>query len=80
SLNIRKPCPLLDGIEEGSYFYFVHSYMAFTDEQYLSAVADYGVSVTALVQRGNVYGAQFHPEKSGEAGLLMLKNFCSLSD
>ena len=72
-------CPLLNGIPEGSSVYFVHSYMAFTDEENLAASCSYGVEIPALVQRGSVFGAQFHPEKSGEVGLLMLKNFGGLT-
>ena len=72
-------CPLLNGVPEGSSVYFVHSYMAFTDEENLAASCSYGVEIPALVQRGSVFGAQFHPEKSGEVGLLMLKNFGGLT-
>lgn len=72
-------CPLLNGIPEGSSVYFVHSYMAFTDEENLAASCSYSVEIPALVQRGSVFGAQFHPEKSGEVGLLMLKNFGGLT-
>lgn len=79
SLKFHKPCPLLEGIPEGTYVYFVHSYMAFAEEEDIAAITEYGVKVTALVQRGNVYGAQFHPEKSGEAGLAMLRNFGRLA-
>ena len=77
--GLKIPSPLLDGIDEGAYFYFVHSYMAYCDEKNLAAVCDYGCEVPALVQNGNVFGAQFHPEKSGDTGLLMLKNFWRLS-
>ncbi|MBQ4100954.1 MAG: imidazole glycerol phosphate synthase subunit HisH [Oscillospiraceae bacterium] len=79
SLKFKNPSPLLEGIDEGSYFYFVHSFMAYCDEKNLVAVCDYGCEVPALVQNGNVFGAQFHPEKSGDVGLLMLKNFWRLS-
>ena len=69
-------CPLLDGIDDGTCFYFVHSYMGqCTDKAQLVATTEYGEDVTAIVSSGNVYGTQFHPEKSGEAGLTLLKNF-----
>lgn len=69
-------CPLLDGIDDGTCFYFVHSYMGeCADRKQLVATTDYGEEVTAIVADGNVFGTQFHPEKSGEAGLTLLKNF-----
>ena len=68
--------PLLDGIDDGTCFYFVHSYMGeCTDRKQLVATTEYGEEVTAIVSDGNVFGTQFHPEKSGEAGLKLLKNF-----
>ncbi|MCY6356266.1 imidazole glycerol phosphate synthase subunit HisH [Clostridium sp. ZS2-4] len=76
SLNIEKESPILNGIKKGSHVYFVHSYYAVTGEDgILNAYADYGVKVPGVVSKGNVYGIQFHPEKSGEVGLRMLKNF-----
>ena len=78
ALHFRNPCPLLDGVREESYCYFVHSYMAFTKEENVAAYTDYGVKIPALVSKGNVFGAQFHPEKSGEPGLCMLRNFARL--
>ena len=75
SLRILQPSPLTEGVEAGSFVYFVHSYMADTPAEYLCAVSDYGEPVTALVRRGTIYGAQFHPEKSGRDGLRMLRNF-----
>lgn len=75
SLRYLRPSPLLEGVPEGSYVYFVHSYMAFAREEDVAAYAEYGTKVTALVQHGNVYGTQFHPEKSGETGLRILRNF-----
>lgn len=74
-----KKNPLLQGISDGDCVYFVHSYMAYTEEKYIAASCDYGQQVTALVSRGNVFGAQFHPEKSGEVGLQILKNFGGLT-
>ncbi len=80
NLEIHKPdCPLLADTNEGDSVYFVHSYMAFTEPEYLAATCEYGGTVTALVQRGNVFGAQFHPEKSGTVGLQMLRRFGGLA-
>lgn len=76
--GIRKTndCPLFSGIDDGECFYFVHSYMGeCTDRGQLVAVTDHGEEVTAAVADGNVFGTQFHPEKSGEVGLRLLKNF-----
>ena len=70
--------PLFRGIEEGGYVYFVHSYSAEECGPYITAVTEYGRDITAAVQRDNVYGTQFHPEKSGSVGLRILKNFCEL--
>ena len=71
-------CPLLQNIEEGDYVYFVHSFAAVTEGENVAAYCDYGMKVPALVARGNVYGCQFHPEKSGKTGLEILKNFAML--
>ena len=72
--------PLTKGIDDGSCFYFVHSYMGMCEKtSQLYAVTEYGEAVTAIVGDGYVYGTQFHPEKSGEAGLRLLKNFVSLT-
>jgi imidazole glycerol phosphate synthase, glutamine amidotransferase subunit len=80
ALEYQNPSPLLDGIPQGSYFYFVHSYMAFTDARNISAYAEYGAAVTACVWDGKyVFGSQCHPEKSGETGLVMLRNFCKIA-
>lgn len=79
SLEITQNSPLLKGISDGESVYFVHSFMAYTDEDNISAQCDYGIKVPALVEKGNVFGAQFHPEKSGETGLQILKNFYELT-
>ncbi len=72
--------PLFSGIPEGSEFYFVHSYYAPVGE-YTIARAEYGVPFSAAVWDGkNAYGVQFHPEKSGEKGLALLRNFVRLND
>lgn len=78
SLELNRPCALLKGIGGGKYVYFVHSYAAECSENDVYAYADYGGKVPALVGNGTVYGAQFHPEKSGETGLCILKNFSEL--
>ena len=80
SLTFPNPSPLFAGMEEGSYVYFVHSFCAVASSpDDVIARTDYGVPVTAAVGRGNVYGCQFHPEKSGEVGLQILKNFGGLN-
>ncbi len=79
SLVYNQKCPILSGITEGEYVYFVHSYAAKCDDDSIAAFCDYGGRVTALVYDGKyVIGTQFHPEKSGKAGLKMLKNFSEL--
>jgi glutamine amidotransferase len=72
------PCPLSRGTEEGDRLYFVHSYKAVTDMGNIALYAEYGDLIPALVFRGNVFGCQFHPEKSGAVGLEILRNFCEL--
>ena len=57
------------------YTYFVHSYYVETDSQYITTTADYGIKVPGIVEKGNVYGMQFHPEKSGAVGLNLLRTF-----
>lgn len=71
-------CPLFRDLEEGDCVYFVHSFAAFDCDANLTATAEYGVPLTAAVQKGNVYGTQFHPEKSGAVGLKILKAFAAL--
>ncbi len=80
TLFFPRECPLFRQIDGGFQVYFVHSYAA-TDvsPEDLLAVTDYGTPVTAAVGRGHVYGCQFHPEKSGDVGLQILKNFGELN-
>ncbi len=78
SLTMGNPSPLMKYTEEGDYVYFVHSYYADTPEEYVIARTDYGIPMTAAVQNGNVYGCQFHPEKSSSVGLSILKAFSEL--
>ena len=79
-LRFLNDSPLFRGIDDGVYVYFVHSFcgMAAREEQVI-ARTDYCGSVVAAVQSGNVYGTQFHPEKSGDVGMMMLKNFGELN-
>lgn len=79
SLKMINETPLLKDVGEGEYVYFVHSYSAIVaDREDLKAVTEYPDEITAVVARGNVFGCQFHPEKSGEVGLRILKNFKEL--
>jgi glutamine amidotransferase len=74
--NSRIPSPLFEGIDKDVSYYFVHSYMIMPEApDVVIAVADYGVPVPAVIQKGNIHAMQFHPEKSGPAGLQILKNF-----
>ena len=63
---------------DGQYVYFVHSFYADGCEASLAAVTEYGISITAAVEQGNIFGCQFHPEKSGNVGLSILRRFCQL--
>lgn len=79
TLEIVKDSPLLKGISNNSYVYFVHSYrLSAADLDDVVAFTDYGVRYGVMVQKNNIYGVQFHPEKSGEVGLQILKNFGEL--
>ena len=63
---------------DGAYVYFVHSFYAEGCEDSLAAVTEYGIPITAAVEQGNIYGCQFHPEKSGNVGLAILRRFCDM--
>ena len=63
---------------DGQYVYFVHSFYAEGCEDSLAAVSEYDIPLTAAVERGNIFGCQFHPEKSGNVGLTILRNFCEM--
>ena len=81
ALDILRPNAMTEGVQQGGYVYFVHSFMAVpAEEGDLAAVTDYGARVPAMVARGNLFGCQFHPEKSGKVGLAMLKNFAKLTE
>ncbi|MCQ2592106.1 MAG: imidazole glycerol phosphate synthase subunit HisH [Treponema sp.] len=72
-------CPILKGLPDNPDFYFVHSYVICPDNpQVVKAYADYGIKVPAVIQKGNLFACQFHPEKSGPVGLKILRNFCEL--
>ena len=75
ALRFLRPCPLTRYIREGDSVYYVHSFYAKDALDAVKAVSEYGVDVPGLVQRDNVFGAQFHPEKSGRVGLSILKAF-----
>ena len=80
SLKFYHDSPLFYGLDDGAYVYFVHSYCGLAQQvEQVIATTDYGSEVTAAVQNGYVFGTQFHPEKSGEVGLQILKNFGALS-
>lgn len=80
SLRFSGDCPLFRDFSGGEYVYFVHSYCGCVDrEEDAAAWTDYGVPVLAAVHRGNVFGCQFHPEKSGDVGLQILHHFGELS-
>ena len=73
---IKKESKLLQGIKDGSWAYFVHSYLIVPENNSIvSATSQYGVNIPAIVEEGNLYGTQFHPEKSGKLGAIIMKNF-----
>jgi glutamine amidotransferase len=79
-LEPGRPSPLLEGCRRGEFFYFAHSYFVRpADEGAVVGWTDYGGKFASAVQQGNVFGVQFHPEKSGPAGMRMLENFCALA-
>jgi len=78
SLSFPKEGRLFAGIPENSYVYFVHSYYLQAEEDIVTATAEYGVTIHASVEKGNVFACQFHPEKSSHTGLTILKNFVEL--
>jgi len=76
SVMLLRDCALTKGIQDGEYFYFVHSYYCRPDEGSATvAETEYGVQIPAIVAKGKVFGTQFHPEKSGEAGRMVIRNF-----
>jgi len=80
-LQFRRKTPLLEGIDDGAFVYFVHSYYAAPADADLNiATTDYGIEFTAAVARGNTFACQFHPEKSQRVGLRILKNFGEIAN
>lgn len=80
-LRLRRPSPLLEGVEDGTWAYFVHSYAASADGAAVVAACEYGgVELAAACGRSGVYGTQFHPEKSGPQGLRLYANFVRICD
>ena len=77
ALDVRRPHPILKSVEPGDCVYFVHSYYGARCDQSVLATAEYGAPLTAAIGRDNVCGCQFHPEKSGDVGLGILKSFCA---
>jgi len=79
TLRIVKQNEILDGVDDEAYVYFVHSlYPAPIDKEIVCAETDYGTTFTSVMARKNVYGTQFHPEKSGDVGLRILRNFAKI--
>ena len=79
NLEITNDSKILEGVDNNSWVYFVHSYRAKpNDEKIIVANADYGIKVPAVVENGLFFGTQFHPEKSGKVGSIMIKNFLSV--
>ena len=79
SLEFQNGSPLFRGLDDGAYVYFVHSYyLKAADEGIVTAVTEYGTQIHASVEQGNVFACQFHPEKSSDVGIQILKNFLSI--
>ena len=77
-LIVKQQSPLFKYLNDGDCVYFVHSYYAADCDDSVTAVAEYSAELTASVEKDNVYGCQFHPEKSGDVGLKILKAFCEI--
>ena len=76
ALSFKKAIPIFKNIEEGSFFYFVHSYYVVPDEEaVIATTTSYGIDFTSSIQKDNIFACQFHPEKSQQVGLQLLKNF-----
>lgn len=80
SLKINKDDELIKDLKEESHMYYVHSYYAneYNEEDLVASSDYYGLNIPGIVRRGNIIGVQFHPEKSGEEGIKLLKNFCKM--
>ena len=79
ALDIKRDCPIFKYVKNGDFVYFVHSFYAADCDDSVVAVSDYGAPLTAAVADGNVFGCQFHPEKSGDVGLSILRAFCEVT-
>jgi len=79
AIKSTRDSPILKDVRDGEFFYFVHSYYCRAEKDVVVAYTEYGVEVPAIVVSGDVFGTQFHPEKSGRAGLTILKNFLEAS-
>lgn len=78
-IHMRRESPLLDGVPDGAFFYFVHSFYVQAERgEDVVAETDYGIDYCSIVGKNNVFGVQFHPEKSQDAGLRLLKNFAQI--
>ncbi len=75
TVHLNHECPLTQGLAEDDYVYYVHSFCADTDDKYIALSTTYGETFPGMVWRDQIFGCQFHPEKSGEVGLTILKNF-----
>ena len=80
SLHFTRPHPLFKYLKDGDHVYFVHSYFAEKGIAECATSAEYGISFTASVWKDNIYGCQFHPEKSGDVGLNILRGFCEIGE
>ena len=74
----KRDSRLLRSIQDGNHVYFVHSFYASGCEDSLAALTEYGIPITAAVEQGSIFGCQFHPEKSGNVGLSILRTFCAI--
>ncbi len=79
TIRIERESEILDGVENGSYVYFVHSYYMETSKEYVLTTTEYGMEFVSGIEKDNYIGFQFHPEKSGKVGLKILKNFLKIS-
>ncbi|WP_202319817.1 imidazole glycerol phosphate synthase subunit HisH [Archaeoglobus neptunius] len=79
TIKIKRRSEVLDGVESGSYVYFVHSYYMETEDRYVLTETDYGINFVSGVEKENYVGFQFHPEKSGKIGLKILENFVRMA-
>lgn len=77
-VNFLRNSPLIEGIKDNSFFYYVNSFYFDVEEEFIVAKTNYGISFPAIVQHKNFYAVQFHPEKSGKVGLKLLKNFIDI--